>query len=197
MTIRVSGRDRRALAAGTLLITAVAVVTRVLPALHEWEARLAASAEELETELRRADAGVHQLPILRDSLLARTDRFIRLAPELLGGKTPAAAAGTLASWMALAAERAGMGVSAVHVAVDTPATLRPFAVLTARTELVGDIRGLADLLATLESGRVLLAVRELTIDQADPAAPGDRPETLHVRLAAQAMAVAAPARREP
>jgi hypothetical protein len=186
--LSMSRRDRRALFAGALLLLALLFVTKGAPALLRWRVEARASAVELRTALERASQELEILPTALDSLEARNHRFVALATALLPGESPAGAGGALASWIASAASQAGTEVGAVYVEVDT-ADAGVFTRVSVNADLTGDISGITGLLATLEAGPMLLAFRELSIDQPQPALPDNQMEALRVRLAVEGLAL--------
>lgn len=183
-----SRRERRVLVVGVAVIAGLIASSRGLPAWRAWQRDAIVSAAELAGEVARAEASVGALQATVDSLEARKERFVALAPLLVGVEPPAAAAGALAALVSGAAQSAGVRVSSIQVGRDSAdgAVVRRISV---RAELEGDIRGVAALLETLERGPTLLAVRELSITQPDPAAPADRPETLRVQLLVEGLSV--------
>lgn len=184
-------RDRRALAAGVVVVLLVASA-RGLPALRRWQADVRDSSAALTQEAARARMTVARERTTRDSLAARQRRFIALAPLLLRGETPAMASATLASLISTAATAASVRLGPVQVQADTVAR-GVFSRVGARAEITGDVRGVSAFLSTLERGPTLVAVRELTIAQLEPAAAADRAEALHVAVAVEALMV----RRRP
>lgn len=188
MKMLLARRERRVLVAGGVLIIGMVALSRGIPAWTAWQHEARAAAAELAEEVARAEASVRGLEAMVDSLEARKERFVDLAPLLIGVKSPAAAASSLTLLINGVAQAAGVRVSAVRVGQDSTvdAVLRRVRV---SAELEGDVRGIATLLSTLERGPTLLAIRELAITQPDPASPGDRPEALGVQLTVEGLAV--------
>jgi hypothetical protein len=186
--LRMSRRDRRALLVGGLSVPGLLFGARGLPALHRWQSEARSSAVELSAELARAGRELEMLPAALDTLEARNQRFVLLAPALLPGDSPAAAGGALASWIASTASQAGADIGAVYMEVDTGGT-GVFTRVSVNADLTGDITGVTRFLAALEAGPMLLAFRELSIDQPDAALPDDRMEALRVRLVLEGLAL--------
>ena len=192
MSSVIISRDRRALAAGVVVVVLLIAFARGLPALRRWQADVRDSSAALTQEAARAQMTVARERTTRDSLAARQRRFIALAPLLLGGETPAMGSATLASLISTAATAASVRLGPVQVQADTVAR-GVFSRVGVRDEITGDIRGVSAFLSTLERGPTLVAVKELTIAQLEPAAAADRAEALHVTVAVEALMV----RRRP
>lgn len=191
-----SRRDRRTLLVGGAVIFVVLLVFRGLPAWRRWDADARASGAELVEAAARAEADVRSLPTLADSVAAREERLVALAPRVLDGGTPAAAGASLASLVSGAAARAHVALGTVQVQPDT-ATTGTFARVTVRGDATGDLPGIARMLALLEGGPELLAVREVSITQPDAGGPADRVETLRLEFAVQGLALRRSAEARP
>lgn len=188
-----SVRDRRALGVGMLVIMSALLVTRGVPWYREWHGAAMTSAHELVSEAARAERAVMNGPAIADTMQARSERFLRVAPLLLDGASAATAAATLASLVSGAAAAADARIGSVQVrapvATDSSGTAsRAFERVTVRATLTADVRGLAQLLLALESGQTLLSIDELSVTQPDPAADGTRPEALQVELVVSGLA---------
>lgn len=193
--LTLSPRDRRVLALGAATIGLLFALGRGVPALRRWEREQRAEAAELAAEAARARGSVRAHGVVRDSLKARETRFLALAPLLLGGETPAVAGATLASLVSGAAAACSVRLGAVQVRADS-AGQGVFTRVAVRADAVGDVRGVTGFLAALERGPALLAVRELSVSQSEPAAPPDRPEVLRIELTVEGLVLsprAAPA----
>jgi hypothetical protein len=64
-------------------------------------------------------------------------------------------------------------------------------------DVTGDIRGVMAMLASLERGPTLLAVRSLSISQPDLTAGDDRVEALHVEIDVEGLMFNPKAKRAP
>jgi hypothetical protein len=179
-------RERRVLVAGAIGVLLLLAVGRGLPSLCGWQVESRESAAALTQELARARASVTRARATRDSLAARRQRFIALAPLLVRGETPAMGGATLAALIATAATATNVRLGPVQVRADT-AGRGVFSRVGVRADVTGDVRGVGAFLSTLEGGPTLLAVRELTISQLEPAAPPERAEALHVQLAVEGL----------
>lgn len=182
-------RDRRVLAAGLVVIVALIAAGRGLPSLRRWQLQTRDSAAALVQEAAHTREIVARARPTRDSLSARRQRFLALAPLLLRGETPAMGSATLASLVATAASAASVRLGPVQVRSDTAAR-GVFSRVGARAEVTGDVRGVGAFLGILERGPTLVAVRELAISQLEPGAPPDRAEVLRVQLAVEALMLA-------
>lgn len=125
--------------------------------------------------------------VASESLAVRQARLRSLASALVDGSTAITATAALASIVSEAASDAGVRLSAVQPLADS--AQRQLARVAVSAQATGDIRGVARLLASLESGQRLLAVRSLTIHQPDPAAPPDQWEELRVEMLVEGRAI--------
>jgi hypothetical protein len=164
-----------------LIIGAIISVSRSLPAWLAWQREARASAAEVQTELAHARAGAAARKAVHDSLAARGQRLLALAPALLSGDSPASAAATLAALVSGAAAQANVRLGAVQVRPDSVA-LGAFTRVAVRASATGDVTGVTQMLLSLERGPTLLAVRELSITQPEPTAPADRAEALRLEF---------------
>lgn len=192
--LAVSSRDRRALTLGVVGIVIAIVIARGVPALRQWSDASVASAREVAEEAARAEISVRGARTLKDTMQARGERFIALAPVLLDGSSAATAGATLASIVSGAAAAADAKLGSIHV---LPATARrdssgrvprAFARVAVRASMTADIRGLSQVLLALERGPTLLSVEELAATQPEPAGDDSRPEMLQVEFVVAGLA---------
>lgn len=183
---RLSRRDRRALLVGVLSIVAMTIVSRGLPAWRAWQHDTRQQATTVIAELSRAEALLRSHRTLADSLAARGERFAGLIPEFLSGKSPAAAGATLAGLVSGAAADAGVELGSVEIRPDSLGS-GELTRVSVRVNASGDVRGVMNMLATLESGPELLAIRSLKIDQPDPGASSATMERLRVTLVVEGL----------
>jgi hypothetical protein len=181
MNVRMTQRDRKVLATGAIACAALAAGARGIPALLQWTRDSRGAAAQLVGEEARARASIARADETRDTLTSRNARYLALAPRLLEGESAAGAGAALASILSGAAAVSSVRVGSVQIRADT-ATHGVFTKVAVSVDLTGDIRGLTAMLATLERGPALLAVRELSITQPEPAAGDDRAETLRADL---------------
>lgn len=184
--IGMSARDRRALLVGVASVGFLVAVSRGLPAWRSWRESAYEEATAATTDLARARSLLSVSRAIGDSLDARNDRFLSLAPALLGGESPAAAGATLAGIVSGAAATAGVRIGAVQIRPDTMSS-STFTRVSVRADATGDIAGVSKMLATLERGPTLLAIRSLSIDQSEPAATSDRMEALRISFAVEGL----------
>ena len=181
-----ASRDQRVLVAGIVVIVTLLAVARGIPMVRQWQSDSRESADALIQEEARMRLTIARAPLTRDSLAARQRRFIALAPLLLRGETPAMGSAVLASLVSTAATAASVRLGPLQVHSDTAAR-GVFSRIGVRAEVTGDVRGVGAFLSILERGPTLVAVRELTISQLEPAAAPDRAEVLHVTVGAEAL----------
>lgn len=192
MRLALAPRDQRTLRIGATVIVTLVALARGVPALQQWAREARSAAVSTSADLARATARVRLRRALGDSLAARNRRFLALAPALLSGDTPASAGATLAGLVSGAAAAAGVRLGAVqiHAPRADAAQRDAFTRIIAETDATGDVHGLAQLLALLERGPILLAVRTFAVTQAEPAAPADRMEVLHATLIVEGLMLA-------
>lgn len=183
-----SARDRRALIVGVLSIGSLVTLSRGLPAWRAWRTAANEESSRSAADLTRARSLLMVSGAIGDSLAARNDRFLALAPALIGGKSPAAAGATLAGIVSGAAATAGVRLGAVQIRPDT-ASSNTFTRISVRADATGDIEGVTKMLATLERGPTLLAIHSLSIDQSEPAAASDRMESLRVSIVVEGLVI--------
>jgi type II secretion system (T2SS) protein M len=200
--LAVSSRDRRALTVGAIGIISVVVLARGIPALRRWSDASVASAREVAEEAARAAVSVRGASTLKDTMHARGERFIALAPVLLDGSSTATAGATLGSIVSGAAAAADAKLGSIQVLPkaarrDSSGTLpRAFARVSVRASMTADVRGLSKVLLALERGPTLLWVEELSVTQPEPAGDGSRPEMLEVELVVAGLAHLRPDRSQ-
>jgi len=191
--ISLSERDRRALLAGGIVLGALVLLGRGLP---WWRARVSDAevrASAATSELTMARTTADSRGVLHDSLDARYARYLALAPHLVPGTTAAAAQAAMAGLITSAARRSDVAIGTIQLGVDTSAR-NAFAHVTVSGDATGDVRGIATFLAAVERGPVALVVRRLALLQADPAAPRDHAEALHVDFTIAGLATLSPRR---
>lgn len=188
--------DRRALSVGALVIATAFAVTRGVPALRQWSHASVISAREILAEVARAEGSIRGAGASADTMRARSERLVALAPALLDGGSPATAGATLASLISGAAATADAKLQSVQVRSDAPAQdssrndTRAFARVAVSASVTADVRGLSSILLSLERGLTMLAVEELAVTQPEPGGDGARPEMLQVNLVVSGLALA-------
>jgi hypothetical protein len=196
--IAMSPRDRRALGVGLAAMCANVGGSRLVPRWHAWDETARASAQALDVDVAALDARLRQLPAMRDSARARSARASTMRTRLIEAPTVGAAGARLATEIGNVADDLGIRVGAVQIRPDT-LFRAGFARVAVTLSATGDVTHLADLLQSLESSELLLAVRELTITPTDALAPDERPEILQFQLVVEGLAAreAAPPSGEP
>lgn len=183
-----SARDRRALAVGLCVLTALVAGTRGVPAWRAWDAGQRSAAAEVAGERSRALATVRAERWIRDSARARGARLSAVSARVVAGRTPAAAAAALGSIVSEAGASAGVRLGAVQVSTDTIGA-GDYLRVRAQVEGTGDVQGVSALLRRLEAGPEALAVRELSVTQPEPAAGADRAEALRLAFTVEGLAL--------
>lgn len=186
--LQISTRERRTLAIGAFLMGAFLASAKGMPAWLAWQREARSSAAEMHHEATRAERSLHGLRETLDTLEQRQQRLAALAPTLVGGDSPATAAAALASLVSGAAVQAAVRLGATSIYVDS-AHSGVFTRVGVRGEATGDVRGLAKMLAALEQGPKMLAVRELSVSQPDPAAGAGQPEVLRIEFVVEGLAL--------
>jgi hypothetical protein len=187
-------REQRVVLIGGLIVLGLLTSSRALPPLLRWRRDMIDSAEERRAEAQRAEAVTRAHALTLDTLAARKAELVALAPLFLGTTTRANAEGVLATLVSGSAEFAGMRLGSILLRTDTTGHL--VKLVQARASLVGDIRGVMSLLRSLERGPELIAVRELSLNQPEPAAPDEKPESLQLEIAVQGVFFDAAAARK-
>jgi hypothetical protein len=180
MTI-ISRRDRRALILGLSFVSAAFLWIHALPRYRAWVSELREIAWLAEADLQRLRLMLGETHATADSLAAARELYLALAPRLLTGESAAASGSALMALVSGAVDRPGLVMGTLQASGDSAAG-RHFLRVAVRGDFTGDITALTEFIRAMESDQVRLAFRELAVDQADPAAPGDRAEALRVRF---------------
>jgi hypothetical protein len=183
-----SARERRVVLVGSALIAALVVAVRGIPAWQAWHDETLAAAAELVDDAERAERSIQLLEETIDSTERRRERLVSYSAALMGGGSPSSAVGALAARISGAAAAARLQLGSVQLQVDTAAA-GSFTRVSVRASGTGDIRAVAGMLADLERGPPLLAVREWSVTATEPAAPAHQPEVLHVELLVEGIAL--------
>ena len=176
-----SPRERRIVKLGAAIVAMALVGGRAVPAWVAWVGAGQDRASRAVSELAEAHKAVRETGAARDTLRARNERYLTLAPALIGGTSPATAGASLALLVSARSAAAGLELGALRVTVDS-AREGVFARISVRGDARGDIRGLTAMLLSLEQGPVLLAIRQLSISASDPGGPADRAEALRMEF---------------
>ena len=187
MRVTVSSRDRRTLTIGVAVVCTLLTVGKGVPAWRRWADAQRANAIEHVRQLTISRQGVRQLVAMRDSTAVRTARVATLMEQLVVARSVPQAAAALASVLAGDADWAGVKVFTLSVRPDSAAR-NGFARVGVRVSAEGDVDGLTRYLRRVEADSLLLAVRDLTVNQPDPGAPDTKAETLRLELLVEALA---------
>ena len=190
-----SRRDRQTLVAGAAVVLLLLALARGIPAWCSWSASERAKASELSHEVALVKASVASFPAMRDSLRARQTRYAFLRSSLLQGASSPGAAATLGAAASEMADAAGVRLGEVQLGDDS-LHRGPLTRVWVRANGAGDVRGVSQLLLALEQGPELLSIRELSITQPEPGAPGSRAEALRISLLVEGRTLA-PQTRAP
>lgn len=187
-----SQRERRVVLIGGAVLVAAVTCLRGIPAWRTWLTETRAMADVSIAELARTRSGIAGMPALRDSLIARNERYIVLAPSILTGTSHGAVGASLASIVSGAAAGAGLELGAVSIRLDTTEK-SVFSRPSVRGDARGDVTGLTRFLVALERGPTMLVIRTLAVTQPEPGAGSDRSETLRIEFAVEGIALVRPA----
>jgi hypothetical protein len=180
MMTRLSRRDRRVLTVGVAVISITLGAARGLPLRREWVNSARDREWRAEVRRERLRAAVKARTELADSLSSATRRYIGLAPRLLDGDGAATTGAALLAIVSDAAERSGLQVGSIQSTGDSAG--QRFVRVAVRGEATGDVIGLTGFLGALEGGQALAGIRELAVDQPEPAAPNGRAESLRIQF---------------
>jgi len=187
MPINVSTRDKRTLGIGIAIVGALLIIGKGGPAWRRWDDTQRADAVQHVRQLTMLREGMTQLHAMRDSTAARARRVNALMGHLLIASSVPQAAAALASALTQDANWAGIRLSTVSVRPDSAAR-NGFARVGVRIDADGDVDGLTRFLRRAESNNLLLAVRDLTVNQPNPGGPDSTAETLRIDLLVEALA---------
>lgn len=184
-------RDRRTLFIGVMTIGGLATLSRAVPSVQAWteERRAEAAAAADQLALSRRAAGL--LSSLRDSLRNRRSRVAAVDSLLIRGSSVSMATAGLASILEDLADDASVKVNALQMRADTSAR-QGLTRVAVRMTGTADVAALAAFLRGVEGGDRLLAVRDLTISQPDPAAPDSKPEVLRIDVLVEGLGFVRP-----
>lgn len=170
--------DKRAIKLGGASVVVAVLALRVGP----WGARAyAALSEQARVSVlaaNRAQGVLADGPAIRESLAQTLAAVVRLAPQLVEGRTGAEAAATLTGLVAVAANQHALRVVRLDPAPDSGGGI--FARVAVRAELEGDTRGLGRWLHAIEAGDPVLTVPRLQVSALDPTNANGTVERLRI-----------------
>jgi type II secretory pathway component PulM len=177
----VSTREQRTILWGIgVVLIAVVIVRGLLPFMRDWQTREARLATVVARTAQLQGLAAQAPQLAQAATIA--ERELAGAPRrVLHARTAALAASTLQSLLQEASDGAGMAVNRVDASPESDESV------TATLSVVGDIHGLAALLATLERGPRVVRVERLLVTQ-NTALRG-APDVLQVTLGVRAPVV--------
>lgn len=187
--LRIDSRDRKTAIVGGIVVLSLLMVSRGAPAWYWWRSNADESTRMALTEASEAVGSVNRARQV-DSAYRRAElQRMEVTPALVNGSTVASAAANLAAAVVDAATGNGVQIGSLQTSADS-ATFESGRVahVRARGEATGDVTAVTQFFAVLEGGLPLIAVRDLSITQAEPTAPLDRPESLRVGFVVEALA---------
>ena len=173
-------RERRAVVVGMIGVAAIVAASRV-PSAIQWRSAVVHAHAEIASRSASAAALISAETAIRDSLTGRLGASVASDSAYLGSTTGPIAEAAFASWVAEFARATDVGLDAVQVRADTTPG-RVFEPVVARLSATGDLESLASFLATVESGPLLVAVREVGLTQPEPGIPPSRKEKLRAEV---------------
>jgi len=185
-----AGRDRRALLIGTVSILVMLVSYRGIPAWMTWRAEARIDARDAMQQSLQMNQVLDALPPSLDTLQARTRLLLEHTPALFVGGTRDAAASEMMDAVRTMARASWVRIDDVIIIQDTAGsnTLSP---IELRLHGVGDVVGLAAFLSRLESGPLLLAVRNLSVTPESIESAANQVEVLDLQLTVEGLALVA------
>jgi type II secretion system (T2SS) protein M len=182
-----SPNDRRTLLLGALAVGAILIVGKGVPAWRGWERAQVERASLMSSRLTRAETRERMMPSMRERVMLERARLDEARSYMIGALTPEAAASNLAAIIEADASDAGVAILTLALRPDT--LMRAgFARVSVQLAAEADVTGLLEFLAALEKKGTPVAIRELTISQADPLAPTSKAETLRLDIVAETIA---------
>lgn len=157
-----SPRDRRALRLGTIATAVVVLAAVCLPVARRTLDREAAIAARV-AELARLDGLTQHGEALTPLVAARRERLSGSPQRPLAAASPDLAAGALQALLQQYADESQLTVAQLDATGAPDTSAAGGTALPATLVATGDVHGVADLLARLEQGAVLLEIRECTV----------------------------------
>jgi len=186
MRYALSPHDRRTLILGGAVMLTILLAGRVAPAALTLMHEEAATEDRIHLERARAVQELRALPEVRDSAQARRLRLGQEFPTLLHGRGDAALVAGLVAEVNEDASENAVFVSSIEAHSDTTHHLA-YTLVNARADIIGDVRGIAGLLSTIESSDTRMRITEFALTQSDPAASPTQVELLHATVGIQAI----------
>ncbi len=174
-------RDRRVIRLGISVVLVGLVAFRVVP----WTAgELQEATESLASRrelLARARLELGELPMLEAAAPGLRSQVVALAPQVLSGASPTAAAASLSGSLTRLAAENRLWLKELSPEEDTvtAGTLRR---VSAVATLEGDVRGLAGLLSAMVKSTEILGASRLRVVASGPAEAKTETERLTIQL---------------
>lgn len=175
-----SKRERRTIAIAAGVIAFALIATRGMPAWIRSVSIGRDRAEQAALALTRAREAIAAHPVAQESLAARSQRLVALAPHLFGGTTAAETAAETVSFVTGTAAMRQVRITRQDVATDT--SVAPFTRVRLRLEAESDVTGIMSWLAALEEGQKVISLERLTLSALEPGAAREQPERLRAEL---------------
>jgi hypothetical protein len=188
---RFGARDRKVALVGAVVVVSLLLIGRGAPAWYRWRSNAAASTNVVLADVLEATGSVNRrLDVDAANRRAELQRMA-VSPAFVNGSGVATAAANLASIVGDAATASGMHVGALQASGDSAVSRSGgVARVRVRGDATGDVTGVTQFLAALEGGVPLIAVREVSLTQADAnaSASAGQPESLRVEFVVEALA---------
>lgn len=176
--MRLSARDQRAVKRGILVLMAIAIGGRTLPATLRWRAESMATEAMLDAEMRRRSSLLEAQP----GGTMTMERF----SGLLHARSAAEGAGRLGSLLSTHANDMRVQLGSMEPSADS-AQSADLALIGVRAAGVADIAGLIGLVERLESDETTIRLRSLRVMPSNPADGEDEAERLRFELEIEAL----------
>jgi hypothetical protein len=173
-----SGRDRRALLIGTGAVVLALLFLRGVPSLSAWSARQWQLAAQSAIALDDARETVALAQRLRDTAAARRRHLRAIDSGFVEGHSVSQAAANLSRELSETADIVDLHLEALEAdsIADTSAVVRR---IRARGSVSGELEAVMQFLLLVETGRHLLAVRDIALTRRQ-AASASQPEVIQV-----------------
>jgi hypothetical protein len=177
-----SVRDRRVLVFGGMIVLAIAVLGRGVPALRAHAVEQRARAADAVHRAARAEWQARHAHEMQHALRQTRLRLAAYDSALVRGATPSEASASLAELVSDAVDGTDARLGSIQLGADSAGTPGALARVTAHASVSGELMSIALVLAALEQGPQLLAVRELSIGGAQPNLARNQREQLQAEL---------------
>lgn len=180
-------RDRRVLAAGAMVVCTLVALGRGVPALVSATRTHGERAERLSAELALSEAALRGAKQGEAAMRQLRERLVLADSAILRSTSHPAAGAELTALFSEAAKGAEAPISSVQLAGERGTSRSAFARVSLRASLSCDLASLALLLHSIESGPLLVAVRELNVVSPVTGAAQARSTLLQAELVVEAL----------